>query len=291
MIMPSVTILTTAMFICCAAMAMAGVLAENIKPYSMLRKATAAQVWLDLHKVQLAHKWTLKDAAEDDPHIIGGEDADKEEFPFNVLWLGDESPSHCDGSLIHEDIILTAAHCDEIVGDNIFIGAYSMSDPLAVVADGEQQQIMTRVLHPDYNPDTIENNLMVLKIDSPSSIQPVKLNTDPTNPNDGKDVVGIGFGDIDPEPGESDVEFPKVLQKVTMPIVAYNQCAQDYEAIQDLTDIVIVEDTMLCAGVKEGGKDTCQGDSGGPLLNGNVQVGITLVGYGCALPDVPGIYT
>ncbi len=42
--------------------------------------------------------------------------------------------------------------------------------------------------------------------------------------------------------------------------------------------------------------DTCQGDSGGPLMmftSDNVwqEVGITSTGYGCALPDYPGVYT
>jgi secreted trypsin-like serine protease len=42
--------------------------------------------------------------------------------------------------------------------------------------------------------------------------------------------------------------------------------------------------------------DTCQGDSGGPLLMFNSEnvweeVGITSIGYGCAQPDYPGVYT
>ena len=54
---------------------------------------------------------------------------------------------------------------------------------------------------------------------------------------------------------------------------------------------------MMCAGLPEGGKDACGGDSGGPLLVKRnedptwYQIGIVSHGYGCGLPDSPGIYT
>ena len=73
------------------------------------------------------------------------------------------------------------------------------------------------------------------------------------------------------------------MQKVTVPYVSDATCKNAYES-EEITA------GMICAG--KAGKDSCQGDSGGPMVDSEgKQVGVVSWGYGCAQPDLPGVYS
>lgn len=72
---------------------------------------------------------------------------------------------------------------------------------------------------------------------------------------------------------------------IYVPIVNQLACKSLYGTISTVTD------RMICAGYINGGKDACQGDSGGALARNGIAYGIVSWGYGCALPNYPGVYS
>ena len=76
---------------------------------------------------------------------------------------------------------------------------------------------------------------------------------------------------------------------VNIPVIDNSVCnaAESYQKS--------ITNNMLCAGEREGGKDSCQGDSGGPLVLGTKNearlIGIVSWGEGCARKDKYGVYT
>lgn len=79
---------------------------------------------------------------------------------------------------------------------------------------------------------------------------------------------------------------PDKLMQVDVPLMSKERCLKGYPGK--------IHDSMLCAGLDQGGVDACQGDSGGPLVceyNGKWYLeGATSWGYGCAEAGRPGVY-
>ena len=72
-----------------------------------------------------------------------------------------------------------------------------------------------------------------------------------------------------------------------MPVVSRQRCDVAYPGQ--------LHDSMICAGLDQGGIDSCQGDSGGPMVceqNGKWWVeGVTSWGHGCARPGKETIHS
>jgi len=214
------------------------------------------------------------------PRVVGGEDADPGEYPYFVSWAG-----NCGATVIHDDLLLTAAHCKPLYSNEVVIGAYSRNPTDEDTVTG---WITDRIEHPGYDKASWQYDIMLLKLYEPvpNYIPRVTLNNDPQIPRDGSEVTVIGMGRLGED---NDSGFPSILQEVNVNIVNTGTC-NSAPMYPDL----IYDENMICAAVPNGGQDACFGDSGGPLLqniNGVMtQIGTVSFGIGCARSDKPGVY-
>lgn len=220
------------------------------------------------------------------PRIIGGVEAPKGEFPWmaSVQWQGQH---FCGGSVIADEWILTAAHCVEDETANNLQVRVNFTD-LNNTAQGESHQVQEIFVKQAYL-DGQSQDIALLKLATKvsSAVAPITLADENIMLAAGKpgSVATVsGWGN------QSTItdDFPNMLQKVQVPLVSNEVCnsAGAYGGQ--------VQNTEMCAGLAQGGKDSCQGDSGGPIVirqNGDyVQAGIVSWGDGCAQPNKYGVY-
>ncbi|XP_026170760.1 transmembrane protease serine 9-like [Mastacembelus armatus] len=220
--------------------------------------------------------------------IVGGEDASPGSWPWQVS-LHKSGRHACGGSLINREWVMSAAHCFSSTSTNrwqVFLGRQNQ--------EGKNPNEVSRtvdriILYPSYESNTDNNDIALLRLSSPVQftdyIRPVCLAASGSVFNNGTVSWVTGWGAI-----QEGVPLPppQTLQEVEVPVVGNRQC-------NCLLGVGRVTDNMICAGALAGGKDSCQGDSGGPMVSKQgsiwIQSGIVSFGFGCARPNLPGVYS
>jgi secreted trypsin-like serine protease len=216
------------------------------------------------------------------PKIIGGEETTIEENPFMVALTTPDGFQFCGGTIVAPTKVLTAAHCTE--GQQP-ADMQVVSGRTALSAGGGQTAAVTDIWHnPNFDPNTMVNDSSVLTLDQELVLGglPIATPADADLYAAGANSTVLGWG-TDESGNTSDV-----LKKVDVPVTADADCTASYNEQFD-------PNTMVCAGLAEGGKDSCQGDSGGPLVgvaaDGTKKIiGIVSWGQGCAEPKFYGVY-
>jgi trypsin len=200
--------------------------------------------------------------------IIGGSLADSEEYrSYAVTDLTINSGGLCGATLIHPDILVSAAHCglSGIFENGVLmnIGATSIFGDDAI----DRIEIVEQLINPNFDSNTLNNDIMLIKLASPSSAPPSTWNNITSIPVNNEALTIIGFGRT--ESGT----ISESLREATVYVVDTDVCSEAYAVA---TSSTINGDYVLCAGSDQSA--TCSGDSGGPLFRSGLLVGVTSFG-------------
>ncbi|MEW5302076.1 MAG: hypothetical protein WDW36_004886 [Sanguina aurantia] len=232
--------------------------------------------------------------------IVGGTNATaKGRFTYAASLRDSSGRHYCGGSLVHESLVVTAAHCldqtdDSLRHPTVYLGDY---DLLPAAGTFQQRKCVRTVIHPAWSFTTGYNDISLCFLDTPvPNYLPL-----PVGKPSGECVpryeaamtlntplTVLGWGSKVEGGAEA-----ATLQSVTVYEESLSTCNTTYGGR--------ITSDMICAGLVLGGADACQGDSGGPLIlqstakaanaSGDVLLGIVSFGYGCARAGKPGVYT
>ncbi|KAF5287791.1 hypothetical protein FQA39_LY15727 [Lamprigera yunnana] len=212
-----------------------------------------------------------------DWRVVGGETAADGQFPYQVSIRYYDS-HNCGGTIVNKNTILTAAHCLDgysVPGLTVIVGTNHISE------GGENHNVLTATIHPDYDSYTTENDIGIIKLASDitfnDKVQSVPLETE--NNEDTIPCILSGWGSTS-YPGSA----PTYLQFVHLKTITNKACA-------DAHIFSTVVASHVCTLTKYG-EGACHGDSGGPLVseNNHKQIGIVSWGRPCAI-DYPDVFT
>mmetsp|Transcript_42340 Transcript_42340/g.83152 ORF Transcript_42340/g.83152 Transcript_42340/m.83152 type:complete len:294 (-) Transcript_42340:30-911(-) len=219
----------------------------------------------------------------------------KERYRYFALSVG--GLGSCGGTLIADNVVISAAHCLPAFKSEVLIGIYSkyFEDRFSY----ERFNILKRIPHKKYIPGTDDSDYMLIILDGKSKFTPACIPSYANFVEKGKELRVLGFGVTE------DGKESSLLREVNVESISNSQCGRRYsrwkkpgpddDNFDDGWMPSPISKNMLCADSSKLEKDACQGDSGGPLIvadddgGRDVLVGVVSWGIGCA--EYPGVYS
>ena len=213
-----------------------------------------------------------------DGRIFGGFETTIEEFPHMAELVSDTNHV-CGATIIAPNICITAAHCT----DGWFADMLQIKTGITDRKEaGSVVRVKTIHQFPEFNLSNYSGDISILVTDQPIKFnhkaQPIKLPEQ--NEDVPADTIAFASGWGIDESGH----ISEVLKAVPIVVFPRDECLAKFGPKR-------FSKVNLCGGDHFDLKDACGGDSGGPLIFNGKLIGVVSWGYGCALPDYPGVYT
>ncbi|OQV18176.1 putative Ovochymase-2 [Hypsibius exemplaris] len=203
-------------------------------------------------------------------------------FPGAAAITNIDGQIHCGGALINKNYVLTTAHCFHRLDDkpNRFVVKLGAS----VLADAYVSQIERIIVHPQFNPKNLVNNLALIKLSRPAPVQTTIApfcypTADATQTPPANTVCyTLGWGRTSPTNINSYASTVKQFTATVQPLASCRTGAYT-------SSPVVVDDNSICARTSGA---LCYGDNGAPLVcraaDGKWHVsGINSVAFSCTL--------